>query len=153
MSRSAEERATSATGTAPAAAAAGAPGPVQVAAIHDFAAKLRQPSLLARLQGYVRWQAALREAQQAGRAIPDALSTLDDVPISINLDLTTACNYACDHCVDFDILNTGRKYDHEKLLDSLTQLARRGLKSVIVIGGGEPTLYPKFEEVMRRMKA
>jgi len=124
-----------------------------MAPIHDFAAKLRQPSLIDRLKGYVRWQAALRQAQKEGRTIPEALATLDDVPISINLDLTTACNYACDHCVDFDILNTGRRYDHEKLLESLTQLARRGLKSVIVIGGGEPTLYPKFEEVMRRMKA
>ena len=36
---------------------------------------------------------------------------------------------------------------------SLENLAARGLKSVIVIGGGEPTTYPKFGEVMRAMKA
>jgi wyosine [tRNA(Phe)-imidazoG37] synthetase (radical SAM superfamily) len=35
---------------------------------------------------------------------------------------------------------------------SLEQLARRGLRSVIVIGGGEPTVYPKFTEVIGRMK-
>jgi len=129
------------------------PSRTELAAMHDFAAKLRQPSLLGRLQGYVRWQARVRAAQAAGQPIADLMRELDDVPISINLDLTTACNYACDHCVDFEILNTGARYDHEKLLSSLELLAARGLKSVIVIGGGEPTTYPKFEEVMLRMKA
>jgi len=128
------------------------PSRTELAAMHDFAAKLRQPSLLARLQGYVRWQARVRAAQAAGQPVADLMRELDDVPISINLDLTTACNYACDHCVDFEILNTGARYDHEKLLSSLELLARRGLKSVIVIGGGEPTTYPKFEEAMIRMK-
>ena len=128
------------------------PSRTELAAMHDFAAKLRQPSLLARLQGYVRWQARVRAAQAAGQPVADLMRELDDVPISINLDLTTACNYACDHCVDFEILNTGARYDHEKLLSSLELLAKRGLKSVIVIGGGEPTTYPKFEEAMIRMK-
>ena len=36
-------------------------------------------------------------------------------PISINLDLTTACNYKCDHCVDMDILNKNINYEHENL--------------------------------------
>jgi wyosine [tRNA(Phe)-imidazoG37] synthetase (radical SAM superfamily) len=128
---------------------------VAPAAMHDFTAKLLQPSLLGRLQDYVRWQAALRTARAAGEDAPAALAALaahDDVPVSINLDLTTACNYACDHCVDFEILNTGAKYEHESLMASLGQLARRGLRSVIVIGGGEPTVYPKFTEVIGRMK-
>jgi MoaA/NifB/PqqE/SkfB family radical SAM enzyme len=94
----------------------------------------------------------VRAAEAAGNRSYDMMRELDDVPISINLDLTTACNYACDHCVDFEILNTGARYDHEKLLASLELLAKRGLKSVIVIGGGEPTTYPKFEEAMIRMK-
>src|SRR5262245_18790751 len=46
-----------------------------MAAIHDFAAKLRQPSLIDRLKGYVRWQATLRQAQKEGRTIPEALAT------------------------------------------------------------------------------
>jgi wyosine [tRNA(Phe)-imidazoG37] synthetase (radical SAM superfamily) len=128
---------------------------VAPAAMHDFTAKLLQPSLLGRLKDYVRWQAALRSARAAGGDAPAAMAALaahDDVPVSINLDLTTACNYACDHCVDFEILNTGAKYEHESLMASLEQLARRGLKSVIVIGGGEPTVYPKFAEVIGRMK-
>ncbi|MBM3986084.1 MAG: radical SAM protein [Planctomycetes bacterium] len=138
-----------------AAAAVGAAAPAnrtELAAIHDFAAKLCQPSLIGRLRGYVRWQAQVRAAKAAGQPVAELMSQLRDVPVSINLDLTTACNYACDHCVDFDILNTGVRYEHDKLMASLEQLAARGLKSVIVIGGGEPTTYPKFEEAVERMK-
>lgn len=136
----------------PGAAAAAPASRTELAAIHDFAAKLRQPSLIERLKGYVRWQAEVRAAQAAGRPVAELMAGLRDVPISINLDLTTACNYACDHCVDFEILNTGVRYDHDKLMASLAQLAARGLKSVIVIGGGEPTTYPKFEEAVAHMK-
>ena len=117
--------------------------------IHDFTAKLRQPSLQQHVERYVQWRRAVEQARRTGQQEPKPPAL---APISINLDLTTACNYACDHCVDFDILNTGVRYDHEKLLASLVQLAARGLKSVIVIGGGEPTTYPKFEQAVLRMK-
>lgn len=121
--------------------------------IHDFANKLTQPGAVESLRHYVAWQVAQRNAQDVDVASLEAARVPDFAPVSINLDLTTACNYQCDHCVDLDILNTGIRYDHDKLIESLTLLADRGLKSVIVIGGGEPTLYPKFSETIRYMKA
>ncbi len=124
-----------------------------LADIHDFASKLAQPGAIEALRSYVRWQVARRESLGGpGRKEGDA-PVPDHAPVSINLDLTTACNYACDHCVDMDILNTGHKFDHEKLLSSLEVMAGKGLRSVIVIGGGEPTLYPKFVETIRFMKS
>lgn len=120
-----------------------------LAPIHDFAAKLRQPSLLERLKDYVLWQAALRR----GTKLDDPHSLPPDyAPVSINLDLTTACNYACDHCVDLDILNTGIRYDFENLKSSLDRLWQKGLRSVILIGGGEPTVFPQFEETVEFLK-
>ncbi len=121
--------------------------------IHDFANKLTQPGARDALQRYVDWQIAQRNAEDVDAVELDPSLVPDFVPISINLDLTTACNYQCDHCVDLDILNTGIRYDHEKLLSSLELMTQRGLKSVIVIGGGEPTLYPKFGETIRFMKS
>jgi MoaA/NifB/PqqE/SkfB family radical SAM enzyme len=117
---------------------------IELSGIHDFASKLLQPETLPSVKDYVRWQAALRRGETAG--IPDF------APVSINLDITTACNFACDHCVDMDILNTGIRYDHDRLLDSLRLMSERGLRSVIVIGGGEPTVYPKFVETMLFIK-
>ncbi len=121
--------------------------------IHDFAGKLAQPGAREALQHYVRWQVAQRRAETVDGAELDPARVPDFAPISINLDLTTACNYQCDHCVDLDILNTGIRFEHDKLLSSLELMAQRGMRSVIVIGGGEPTLYPKFAETIRFMKS
>lgn len=124
---------------------------IELAQIHNFASKLRQPQAFAALRAYVQWQVARRNGR-AGVDFDPALVP-DQAPLSINLDLTTACNYACDHCIDMDILNTGIRFDHEKLLASLATMADKGLRSVIVIGGGEPTLYPHFAETIRYMKS
>lgn len=98
---------------------------------------------------YVKWQRARRLAESSGERLPPLP---DLVPLSINLDLTTACNYKCDHCIDWDILNQPIKHEEQELRDSLARMAARGLKSVILIGGGEPTLYPTFPDFVRFLK-
>ena len=116
-------------------AAPGAASRAELAPVHDFAAKLLQPSILPRLKSYVHLQAEIRRRIAERKTLDDLLESAKDVPISINLDLTTACNYKCDHCVDLDILNTGIRYDYDKLKAGLKEMAERGLRSVIVIGG------------------
>lgn len=73
-------------------------------------------------------------------------------PLSINLDLTSACSYKCPYCIDKRVLNTGKMLDFECIKKLLEDWRRNGLKSVIVIGGGEPTLHPKFEEIIKFIK-
>ena len=109
--------------------------------IHDFSAKLRQPAVADAVESYVRWQRESDRARLSGSAAP---TPPGDGPISINLDLTTACNYRCDHCVDWDILSSQHRHREDALRTSITTLVERGLRSVILIGGGEPTLYPGF---------
>jgi wyosine [tRNA(Phe)-imidazoG37] synthetase (radical SAM superfamily) len=118
-------------------------------AIHDFTAKLRQPSVTGHVETYVRWRRDLARARAQGLPDPPAP---DLAPISINLDLTTACNYRCDHCIDWDILNSRHKHAEEALRESIRLMAERGLRSVILIGGGEPTLYPNFASFVRFLK-
>ncbi|MDP6385982.1 MAG: radical SAM protein, partial [Planctomycetota bacterium] len=118
-------------------------------AIHDFAAKLRTPAVTPTLERYVAWRREVRTARAEGRDEPEAPPL---APVSINLDLTLACNYACTHCIDWDILNTGPRMEEENLRESLRLMAERGLKSVILIGGGEPTLYPGFSDFVRFAK-
>ncbi len=110
-------------------------------AIHDFAAKLRQPSVAPSVAAYVQWRRGVRRADELGVEHPPAPAR---APVSINLDLTTACNYRCTHCIDWDILNTKHRLAEEDLRASLALMRERGLRSVILIGGGEPTLYPGF---------
>jgi hypothetical protein len=53
---------------------------------HDFGSKLRQDATLQRLKDYIQWQ----RMQYRSRIRAPSFS-----PISINLDLTTACNFSC----------------------------------------------------------
>ncbi len=117
--------------------------------IHDFTAKLRQSALADAVAAYVRWQRDCSHARATGRPSPPPLSS---APISINLDLTTACNYRCDHCIDWKILNSAQRHQDGALRASIKTLAERGLRSVILIGGGEPTLYPGFAAFVAFLK-
>jgi len=110
-------------------------------AIHDFSAKLRQPSVAPTLQAYVEWRRAV-EAARADDAPAPPMPPI--APVFINLDLTVACNYRCTHCIDWDVLNTKHRLAEDELRASIELMRERGLKSVILIGGGEPTLYPGF---------
>ena len=112
---------------------------------HDFAAKLAQPGMREPVAAYLRWRQALERGEAASPPLRLA-------PLSINLDLTTACNYACDHCIDWDTLNSPIRHEDEILRDSLRRLRRDGLRSVILIGGGEPTLYPGFLDMVAFLK-
>lgn len=124
-------------------------GSAQPAAIHDFAAKLQRPGLREPLLEYVSWRRAVRAARASGTDAPIAP---EFAPLSINLDLSTACNYACGHCIDWDALNLPDKHDLDELYAGLRAMAERGLRSVILIGGGEPTLHPAFGAVVRFLK-
>ena len=112
---------------------------------HDFNSKLRQDSVVRRLKEYIQWQ---REVEHPSSSFNPPVHS----PISINLDLTSACNYACPFCVDSRLINTGKNFtlgDIQKMIDTLSA---HGLLSVILIGGGEPTLHPDFEAVVDAIK-
>jgi MoaA/NifB/PqqE/SkfB family radical SAM enzyme len=108
---------------------------------HDFSAKLRQASVVESLKDYISWRRFL-DADPEGARFPM------HGPVSINLDLTTACNFSCPHCVDSRLLNTGDYLDLETVRRSIDTLQKNGLKSVIIIGGGEPTIHKNFQEIV-----
>jgi MoaA/NifB/PqqE/SkfB family radical SAM enzyme len=108
---------------------------------YDFSTKLSQRSVIERLRAYLKWQ------QDAADGIPPY------GPVSVNLDLTSACNFACPHCVDSGIINTGDQLDLQTVCDTVDTLRSQGLLSVILIGGGEPTLHRDFEAVVGYIKS
>jgi len=118
-------------------------------AIHDFSAKLRQPSVVATLETYVDWRREVETARAEGTD-PPPMPPIS--PVSINLDLTVACNFRCTHCIDWDVLNTKHRLLDDDLRASIVLMRERGLKSVILIGGGEPTLYPGFTSFVTFLK-
>ncbi len=112
---------------------------------HNFSSKLQQQAVLPALQEYISWRRALESS--------DAAPPPSFGPVSINLDLTSACNFACPHCVDSGIINTGEYLAADCVKRSIDTLCAAGLKSVIIIGGGEPALHRDFEELLRFIKS
>ena len=109
--------------------------------IHTFSKKLLQKSIFPRLKDYLYWRTGKKDLDIAKTA-----------PVSINLDLTTACNFQCPHCVDMELLNTGKILEWDYVQKLIRGWTKKGLKSVILIGGGEPTIYPHFEDTVRLLK-
>jgi MoaA/NifB/PqqE/SkfB family radical SAM enzyme len=112
---------------------------------HDFSSKLRQESTIGRLREYVLWQRNLKN-DATGQSIP--LFS----PVSINLDLTSACNFSCPYCVDSRLLNDGKSLKLEDMRKTIDVLHSRGLLSLILIGGGEPTLHKDFVKIVSHIK-
>jgi molybdenum cofactor biosynthesis enzyme MoaA len=112
---------------------------------HDFSSKLRQDATLQRLKDYIEWQRD-SEIQASGRGLPMFS------PVSINLDLTSACNFSCHFCVDSRLINAGKTLTLEEVKKTIHTLHSHGLLSVILIGGGEPTLHRDFGQIVRYIK-
>jgi MoaA/NifB/PqqE/SkfB family radical SAM enzyme len=113
---------------------------------HDFSSKLRQDATLQRLEDYIQWQ------RRCGVNASDQGLPIFS-PISINLDLTSACNFSCPFCVDSKLINAGKNLALEEVKKTINTLHSHGLLSVILIGGGEPTLHKDFGEIVRYIKS
>jgi len=113
---------------------------------HDFSSKLRQHATFQRLKEYVQWQ------RKRGADSPNVELPIFS-PISINLDLTSSCNFSCPFCVDSKLINSGKSLTLEEVKKTIDTLDSHGLLSVILIGGGEPTLHKDFEKIIRYIKS
>jgi len=113
---------------------------------HDFNSKLRQDATLQRLKDYIQWQRG-GDIDTQDRGLPIFS------PTSINLDLTSACNFSCPFCVDSKLINAGKSLTLEEVKKTIHTLHSHGLLSVILIGGGEPTLHKDFGEIVRYIKS
>jgi MoaA/NifB/PqqE/SkfB family radical SAM enzyme/prolyl-tRNA editing enzyme YbaK/EbsC (Cys-tRNA(Pro) deacylase) len=72
--------------------------------------------------------------------------------LSFDLELTKACNLKCTYCY----AESGQKRENELSLEEICavidQAVSMGAKKVVVIGGGEPLMYPHYFEVLERIR-
>ncbi len=68
--------------------------------------------------------------------------------LSLELELSRKCNLECIYCY----ASSGKALDNElelhEILDAVDQAAELGARKIIVLGGGEPMLFPHLFEVM-----
>jgi organic radical activating enzyme len=63
------------------------------------------------------------------------------------LQITTKCNMNCAHCC-YSCNMKGKHGDWSTIIDAIAFARKRGDES-ITIGGGEPTLHPRFFDILR----
>jgi organic radical activating enzyme len=71
--------------------------------------------------------------------------------ISTHISPEGACNLKCPYC-SVTYRDTHSRIELEVIQDYVVKLKTRGLKAVILTGGGEPTLYKKFNELVQWLK-
>lgn len=72
--------------------------------------------------------------------------------ISTHISPEGACNLKCPYC-SVTYRDTHSRIPMEIIQDYVTKLKTRGLKAVILTGGGEPTAYKHFNDLVRWLKS
>ena len=85
--------------------------------------------------------------QNALTRIREHLSGTNYAPLVVELDLTTFCNIKCPECVNRALLNKD-EFSKDRLFEILQDMKHSGVRNIILIGGGEPLLYPYLEETL-----
>jgi organic radical activating enzyme len=69
-------------------------------------------------------------------------------PLSLQVALTERCNLRCSFC---SVVNREKKFewDYDHLLKATDKFRDMGIKTVEITGGGEPLMYPFFEDYVR----
>ncbi len=62
------------------------------------------------------------------------------------LQITTKCNMTCEHCC-YSCTMRGKHGDYNTIIDSIA--FARDYTNCISLGGGEPTLHPRFFDILR----
>lgn len=68
--------------------------------------------------------------------------------LSIRLETSLKCNLRCNYCCNKSGEALPDELSYAQLLDLVRQAKALDAQSIVVIGGGEPTVYPQFRELL-----
>lgn len=72
--------------------------------------------------------------------------------LSIRLETNYTCNLRCRYCYAGSG-GSNRIADYDRLADIVKQAKKLKAKSVVIIGGGEPTLHPRFPDLVEQVNS
>jgi MoaA/NifB/PqqE/SkfB family radical SAM enzyme len=88
----------------------------------------------------------------------DNLSDGTNSPLHIRIKPTNRCNHNCSYCAFRnpnqsigDIMNQNDYIPYSKMLEIIQDIISMGVRAVTFSGGGEPTTYPRFAEIVNKI--
>ncbi len=73
-------------------------------------------------------------------------------PINMEIGISGACNHRCSFCA-FEYLEYRPVFlDKQILLENISDISHKGLKSILIAGFGEPMLHKEAAEIMHEIK-
>ncbi|MCP4368854.1 MAG: radical SAM protein [Deltaproteobacteria bacterium] len=75
----------------------------------------------------------------------------DVFPVTVELDLVSYCNHGCEWCVD--PIHKHDTLDLSFVSELLNEFKILGIEGIVFKGGGEPTLYHLFADVIKEAKS
>jgi radical SAM protein with 4Fe4S-binding SPASM domain len=89
-----------------------------------------------KLEGYVYSFNEAKKARDSGKIL------------SIRLETSRRCNLKCKYCCNRSGKPLKNEITYKKIIEIIEQAKALKVKSIIIIGGGEPTIYPKFKKLI-----
>ena len=87
----------------------------------------------------------------------DYINKGDCYPVHMIAGLANRCNHACIWCYAHDTISTRYNDNNfapaEMIVNTINEAAQLGLRSVTLVGTGEPTLHPEFIEIIKGIKS
>lgn len=71
--------------------------------------------------------------------------------LAIRIETSLTCNLKCIYCCNRSGQALPDEITYEEIIDVINQAKDLGARSVVIIGGGEPTIYPKFRELVKHI--
>lgn len=73
-------------------------------------------------------------------------------PITVEIDPSNLCNHRCNWCVSADS-HTGELLALDRFRSLIDELRSMDVRSIVLKGGGEPTVHPQFDDMLRHIAA
>jgi MoaA/NifB/PqqE/SkfB family radical SAM enzyme len=71
--------------------------------------------------------------------------------LSLELEFTRKCNLRCTYCYSAAGEALERELSSEELVAVIEQAQRLGARRIILLGGGEPLLFPAVKEIIQHI--